>query len=108
MAYVVITFKPKEVANDIKQALERKQLNPKMYSEWHMICYQDNIWRVDVELHPYNIIRWWVAKNTSKGCNYTVVDVYRNKDDSFRYESSFDIPKKISGKILEVYKYLNR
>lgn len=95
--------KTKDVVNMIKKANDSK-------SEWHSRIYEDNCWCADIEVHPYDLVRFWVGfeDKRSGDCRGSLVTLYYlNNQGELRYcTDGIQIKKVVWDKIQKVAKAL--
>lgn len=98
--------------NKIKRNIKRKDIYTndevikifknaeKTHQECHMRVYDDGIWTVDIERHPYGVIRFWVAKEYKNG-HYASTLCTVTPDG--RYSADFKISKAAERKVISLY-----
>jgi hypothetical protein len=89
----------KDIVDTIKKYKEARK-------EFHATIYSDGVWSVDIELHPYGVIRFWASREDKRGNhNSTLVTVYRYNNE-LKYTSDFKIKDVVLKKIISTYKAL--
>lgn len=101
------TREPKQTmpVNEIIRSVKLANANS---IEWHASIYNDGIWTINIERHPYRVIRFWVSREDKHGnYNNTLFTPYEIKQDgTMRYGADFQIKKAVVDKITSVYKAL--
>jgi hypothetical protein len=89
----------KDIVDTIKKYKETRK-------EFHATIYSDDIWKVDIELHPYGVIRFWASREDKRGnYNNTLVTVYEY-NGKLEYSADFKLKELVIRKILSTYKSL--
>ena len=58
-------YTAKQVCDQLIMARRMQSLRDPNFKEWHSTIYDDGIWKIDAELHPYGTIRFWVSEKIS-------------------------------------------
>lgn len=73
--------------------------------EVHCTLYDDGIWKIDFERHPYGCIRFWVSREDANGnfnqSLFTPLGI--DNDGNLRYEASFKVKKTVVNKMKAYY-----
>lgn len=76
--------------------------------EIHFSIYNDGIWNVDIERHPYGCIRFWVSREDKLGnFNQSLFNVYEYNGE-IRYSAEFKVAVTARNKIINTYKALRK
>lgn len=95
-----------------KRALMVKKMqslgDPK-FKEYHETVYTDGIWTIDLEVHQYGQVRFWVSREDKHGnFNQSLFTMYRLGTGEIKYNADYVIKKGIVDKLTKTFEYMEK
>lgn len=100
--------KSKNIIMTQNEIIDLIKMSKESSKELHITIYNDGVWKIDLERHPYGLVRFWVSREDKQGnYNCSLFAPYEIlPDGSIRYGADFKIKKAVVDKIASTYKAL--
>ena len=94
----------KEIAKRIEQVQKMQKSGDPKFREYHETVYDDGIWKIDLEVHPYGTYRFWVSREDTYGnYNNSIFSMYRSSTGEIKYSAEYVIKKAVVDRLLKTY-----
>ena len=105
----MVNYTSKQIVEQLLKVKKQQIQNRKQHIEWHGTVYDDGVWKIDFELHPYGQIRIWISREDSYGnYNASPFTVYRADNGEIRYSADLKIKKSLVNKLISIFKEMEK
>ena len=92
-----------ELAHRLRQVQKMQKMGDPKFRDYNETVYDDGVWKVDLEMHPYGTIRWWITREDKFGhFNRTQFSMYRAHNE-LKYSAEFKIKKAVVERLLNAW-----